>query len=99
MVLIVVHDVGVGNILCVYAATTFNQWQLLCVQVLIGVGSKAAAHWLLLILFIVAARGQVWQLLLGFAKLVVVLLFVGVDALNLIRTTHFNLSSMAAHII
>ena len=76
MVLVVVHDVSVGHVLGVYASTALDQWQLLRIQIFIGVGSKSSAHRLLLVLFVIAAGGQVRQLLLSLSELVIVLFLV-----------------------
>ena len=60
MVLVVVHNIRVGYILRMYATTALYQRKLLLIQILIGVRCEAAAHWLLRVLLIVAARRQVW---------------------------------------
>ena len=95
----VVHDVGVCHILCVYARPTLYHGQLLCVQVLIGIRSKTASHWFLLVLLIVAAGSEVRQLLLCLSKLLVVLLLVGVYAFYLVGASYFNFSAVATHVV
>ena len=35
MVLVVIHDVSVCHVLCMYASTTLYQGKLLCIQILI----------------------------------------------------------------
>jgi hypothetical protein len=59
MILVVVHDVCICHILCVYAATTLYQWKLLCVEIFVGVRGEATTHRLLLVLLVVAAGSQV----------------------------------------
>ena len=59
MVLVVVHDVCVCYILCVYASSTLYQRKLLCVQILVRVGGKSTAHWLFLVLLIVTTGCKV----------------------------------------
>lgn len=39
----VVHNIRVGDMLCVYAATSFDHWELLSVKVFVGVRSKPSA--------------------------------------------------------
>ena len=99
MVLIVVHDVGVGNVLGVDAAASLDHWKLLRVEVLVAVGGKSTTDGLLLVLLVVAARGQIRQLLLRLAKLFVVLLLIRVNAFDLVRAPNFDLRSVATHVV
>lgn len=57
MILVVVHDVGVCNVLGVDAPASFNQWKLLGVEIFIRVGGKTTTHWLLLICLVIATGG------------------------------------------
>lgn len=99
MVLVVVHDVRVGHVLGVDATASFDHWELLGVQVLVRVRSEAAAHWFLLILLVVPARGQVRQLLLRLPELFIMLLLIRVYAFYLVGASNFNFSSVPAHIV
>ena len=99
VVLIVVHYVSVCDVLGVDAASTFDHWELLGIQILIRIRSKTSTHWFLLILLIIATSCQIWKLLLCFAKLFIMLFLVRIDALDLISTSDFNLCSMTAHVI
>lgn len=99
VVLVVVHDVGVRDVLGVDAAASLDHRKLLGVEVLVRVRGKASTHWLLVVLLVVAARGQVRQLLLGLAELLVVLLLIGVDSLDLVGASDLDLCSVAAHVV
>ena len=99
MVLVVVHDVRVRNVLSVNAPAALDKRKLLGVEVLVRVRGEATAHRLLLILLVVAAGGEVWQLFLSFAELFIMLFLIRVYALDLIGAPHFNLSAMTTHII
>ena len=57
MVLVVIHDVGVRNVLSVNTAAAFDEWELLGVEVLVRVRGEAATHRLLLVLLVVPAGG------------------------------------------
>ena len=59
MVLVVVHDVGVGNVLGVDAPASLDHRKLLGIEVFVRVGGKTTAHWLLLVLLIVTTGGQI----------------------------------------
>lgn len=59
MILIVVHDVRVGHVLGVDAAASLDHWKLLSIEVFIRVTCKTSSNGLLLILLIVATRGQI----------------------------------------
>ena len=53
MVLVVIHNIRIGDILRMYTATALYQRKLLLIQILIRVGGEAATHWLLRVLFVV----------------------------------------------
>ena len=59
MILVVVHDVGVGNVLGVDAPASLDHRKLLGIEVFVRVGGEAATHGLLLVLLIVATGGQI----------------------------------------
>ena len=100
-VLLVVNSISIWYILGMDAAASLDHGQLLCVQILVWIRCEAT-HWLfgnLLSFILAASSGQVRQLLLGFAELVVVLFLVWKDAFDLIRGPHIHFCAMAAHVI
>lgn len=99
MVLVVIHDVSVRNVLSVNTTAAFDEWELLGVEVLVRVGGEAATHRLLLVLLVVPAGGQVWQLLLSFAELFIMLFLIRVDALDLVGASDFDFGAVAAHVV
>ena len=99
VVLVVVHDVSVGYVLGMDAAASLDHRKLLGVEVLVRVRGKASSHWLLVVLLVVATGGQVRQLLLRLAELLVMLLLVGVDPFDLVRASDLHFCSVAAHVV
>lgn len=99
----VVEDVGICYVLSVYTSSTLDQRKGLVstdgIQILVWVRCKSSTSWLFLVLFIVAASGQIRQFFVRLTELFIILLLVWVNSLDLIGGANFNLSSVASHII
>ena len=96
----IIKNIRVCDILCMYASSTLDHWQLLGIKVFVRVrGKTTSCMRLLIIIFIVPTRSKVGQLLLSFSKFFIVFLFVWVDAFYLICAPNFNFRSVAAHVI
>ena len=97
---LVVHDISIGHVLSVDAASSFDHRKLLSGKVFIRIRCETTTDRLLSkASIIITAGGQIRKLLLGFAKLLIVLLLVRVDALDVVSTPHLNFCSVASHII
>jgi len=95
----VVHNIRVGHMLGVYASTSFDHWELLGVEVFIGVRGESTSERLSWIRFLITPSSQIWKLLLGFAEFVVLFFLIWIDPFDLVSRAHFDLGTMASHVI
>lgn len=95
----VVHNIRVGYMLGVYASTSFDHWELLGVEVFIGVRGKSTSKRLPRIRLLITPSCQIWKFLLGFAEFVILFLLIWINAFDLVSRAHFDLGTMASHVI